>query len=279
MILIYAYGAGLGHLKRVSDFIISEKIFPEDCLILTNSKYSDFWQNKWKIISIEPFIFKNPQLFFTFFQEIESRYTIEKFIVDTFPLGFHGELKECIKQFKNEKILLARILSKHYFEKYSESFYYSTIYIIEKGIYYPAKFAEKIKPYQLKYYVKEKEIPKNLNFPFFLIIHSQPLSEVIYLYKLADMYRTNQKIVILTMEKATTPFWDCTNTYIFYTTQTALNFIKRAEKIFSGCGFNTMRLLSEWENKCLFIPFPRTYDDQFLRKDNYLHMNSNFIID
>jgi len=41
--------------------------------------------------------------------------------------------------------------------------------------------------------------------------------------------------------------------------------IEKAEKIFSGCGFNVMQQTHFYAHKHEFIPFERRFDDQFWR--------------
>ncbi|MGM5630822.1 hypothetical protein O2K51_07945 [Apibacter raozihei] len=264
MILIYVYGSGLGHLKRVSDFLCIKNINPEECVILTNSSYHHFWENSWQVIYLEDEIFKQKKRFCTLFKKICKEYSIQELIVDVFPLGFYGELTDCLLTFKKKKTLLARILSGKYFTCYSSPFYYDTIYILEKGVDHNKYLGKEKINLQLPYQLGNPEFNYPL-FKYFLIIHSQPESEIDVLYKTALMYRTSQKIIIVSMMLPGNKFRD-KDLIIFHQKQVSLELIKHAEIVFSALGFNSYRLLGSWKEKWKPIPFPRKFDNQFLRK-------------
>lgn len=264
MILIYAYGSGLGHLKRVNDFLTQEKYNPQNCLILTNSTYSAHWGNSCKIIFKENSFFSLKEEFFNFFQELCFEYRVEEIIVDVFPAGFNGELTEFLAEFKGKKTLLARILKEKYFIKNSEKPTFDQIYLMEKGVQDSDYSFEKAEEYFLKP-LMIPSAPGTQKLDYFLLIHSQPLSEVLHLYALAKMYRNGQKIIIQTMVEIPKNNLDL-NTEVILSENTNENLIENAELIFSGAGFNTVKELLPYRKKWKCTPFPRTYDDQFLRK-------------
>lgn len=264
MILIYAYGSGLGHLKRVSDFLQDENYTPDQCLILTNSEYATFWSADFTIIKKENSFFASKREFFIFFEDLCLQHEIDEIIVDVFPSGFYGELADCLVDFKGRKILLARILQDTYFIKNPAKPYFDHLYIMEKGVPDSNYVFGSSELYQ---HIKQTESITKVEdmAPYFLLIHSQPLSEVLYLYNLAKMYRKGQKIIIQTAIEIPVELLDPDCETILMV-KTSRNLLEGAELIFSAGGYNMVKELLPYVVKCKCVPFPRTYDDQFLRK-------------
>ncbi len=266
MILIYAYGSGLGHLKRVISFLKRQKYNPENCILLTNSKFSDFWELGWNIMQKEDLFFSSEE-FLSFIENVISENNVHTFMVDVFPTGFYGELSTSLIHFQGEKILLSRILSNCYFEKNPNILYFDQIFVMEEGVNLSQLHYGRIRYLDYQENISE-EISITIEPSYFLIIHSQPLSEVLHLYRLAKMYRTNQKVVILTAtvisQENIKP-----KDLVLYQQKPSQSLLDKAEKIFSGAGFNTFHMLIPYHKKWICNPFPRTFDDQFLRKDIY----------
>lgn len=263
MILIYAYGSGLGHLKRVASFLKRQNYTPEHCILLTNSKFSEFWESGWTVVQKESLFFSSAE-FLSFIRKLISENNVHTFIVDVFPIGFYGELSSSLSHFRGKRILLSRILSNSYFDKNPDLPDFDEIYIMEKGACLPRLRSRKILCLDHQENLSEG-IPIPVEIPYFLIIHSQPLTEVLHLYKLAKMYRTHQKIMILTatdIPKENISSEDL----VLYHQKPSQSLLDSAEKIFSGAGFNTFHMLVHYHKKWICNPFPRTFDDQFLRK-------------
>ncbi|WP_157761293.1 hypothetical protein [Chryseobacterium camelliae] len=157
-----------------------------------------------------------------------------------------------------------RILSNSYFDKNPNLPDFDEIYIMEKGAYLPRLRSRKILCLDHQENVSEG-IPIPVEIPYYLIIHSQPLTEVLHLYKLAKMYRTHQKIMILTATDIPQENISSED-LVLYHQKPSQSLLDHAEKIFSGAGFNTFHMLVHYHKKWICNPFPRTFDDQFLRK-------------
>jgi hypothetical protein len=264
VILIYAFGSGLGHLKRVTSFLCQEKYNLADCIILTNSSYFDFWDKTMNTIKKDENFFSSAE-FTPFLEQLISEKNIHTIIVDVFPSGFFGEFYSIISNFKGEKILLSRILLDDYFLKMNKIPLYDRVYLMENGIDISKLKASKFIEYQLQETIIQKE-NQHINSPYFLIIHSQPLSEILYLYKLALMHKTTQKIVVFsTVEIPEDTF--TSETIVFFNEIPSDKIIEGAEKIFTAAGFNIVNRLKPYQVKWICTPFPRTYDNQFLRKE------------
>lgn len=270
MILIYAYGSGLGHLKRVTSFLKRQNYVSENCILLTNSVFSEFWESGWNVIQKEDQFFSSAE-FLPFVENLISENNIQTFIVDVFATGFYGELSSLLSHFQGEKILLSRILSNYYFEKNSIIPYFDEIFVMEKGV-----DISELRSGKKRYLDYQENLSEGISItietPYYLIIHSQPLSEVLHLYRLAKMYRTNQKIIILT---ATAVPQENINSedLVLFQQKPSQSLLSNAEKIFSGAGFNTFQMLTPYYTKWICNPFPRTFDDQFLRKSIYHKMD------
>lgn len=266
MILIYAYGSGLGHLKRVTSFLKRQNYAPEKCILLTNSVFSEFWESGWKVVQKEDLFFSSPE-FLPFVENLITENNINSFIIDVFPAGFYGELSSLLSHFQGEKILLSRILSNYYFEKNPNISDFDEIFIMEKGVDLSQLRSRKIRYLDYQENLLEG-ISIAIEMPYYLIIHSQPLMEVLHLYRLAKMYRTNQKIVILTATVIPQENIGSEDLVLFQQ-KPSQSLLSNADKIFSGAGFNTFYMLIPYHKKWICNPFPRTFDDQFLRKAIY----------
>ena len=263
MILIYAFGSGLGHLKRVTSFLQENNYNSKDCLILTNSSFSNFWDTDCEMMIKDSSFFQSVD-FQIFLKKLITEKNISQLIVDVFPSGFYGELFPILENFEGKKILLSRILSKKYFSKYPKISQFHTSYLMEKGIDLQEINSIEVHEYDLKISIKN-DINFDVRKPYFLIIHSQPISEILYLYHLAKMHRKEQQIVIFSMLEVPKEKMD-SETIVFYKNQLNKTIIEGAEKIFTAAGFNIVQLLKEYKNKWICTPFPRTFDNQFLRK-------------
>ncbi|MDY3319779.1 hypothetical protein PG637_10260 [Riemerella anatipestifer] len=263
MYLIYAYGTGLGHLKRVSDFINQQSIPVKDCIIVTQSQFGYFWEKDWTVIKLPRSTFCNALQFEIEFKKILCRFPISEVIVDVFPEGFFGELGDCLSLFKGKKVLLARILSNEYFKKYPSNHIYNEVFLTESGIDIENYSCETTTEIEIKY---QNSKQTSLNVPkssYSVIIHSQPLQEVKYLYQMARMYTSEQIVIFTTILEDNLLAND---SVVFKMQQPPLGMLEKANKIFSGTGYNAVKMLKKFHNKTVFIPFPREYDNQFLRK-------------
>ncbi|WP_036154655.1 hypothetical protein [Maribacter forsetii] len=183
MYLFYVYGAGFGHINRVLNFIYTQKIPLKNCVLLTNSIYHDQVPKDIKTLHIEDAFFKDQDRFNLFLQNYIKDYEIDTLVVDVFPAGFYGELEKSITGITTiQTILLARILSKDYFEKYGSPVY-DIVFTLEKGITLANYQYENVIPFTLQLEPRERSQEVILKKPYFLVMHSSPIDEVLLLYK------------------------------------------------------------------------------------------------
>ncbi|WP_028888858.1 hypothetical protein [Tenacibaculum ovolyticum] len=269
MYLFYVYGAGLGHLNRIQNFIYTQKIPLNECVVLTNSSFCDFISKSIKVIHKKDSYFKGNNFSVFFLNEIKIN-KITTVVVDVFPAGFYGELERLFVKLKGVKtILLSRILKKSYFDNYKCP-KYDIIYILEKGISLDCYKGNKFINLGLK---ERNKISENdfltIEKPYFLILHSNPIEEVLLLYEQALLYRTNEHIYIQTYSNIDISCLERNSTLISNKKANVL-LLENANKIFTGCGFNSVMEIKKYKKKQYIIPFKRKYDDQFKRMKNWL---------
>lgn len=265
MYLFYVYGSGLGHLNRVLNFIYTQKIALEEVVIITNSSFCSFIPKTINVISKEDSFFKDKISLYNFITDCIKKHQISTLIIDVFPAGFYGEFEKGFNQFNVTTVLLARILKEAYFKTYSCP-EYNLIYFLEDGI-----TKEKYK--YLKTAVLDlKQRPNltnensfQLKEPFYVIMHSSPEDEVLLLYKQALLYRTTEYIYIYTYN-AISPSLLSEKTMVIQKEKVSKKILEKADKIFTGYGFNTALETKEYLHKQHIIPFKRKFDDQFKRK-------------
>ncbi len=267
MHLFYAYGAGLGHLNRVCNFIYSQNITLSNCIILTNSDHIHFIPKPIIVLHKRTTFFKDKVAFSKYLNNCIANYKITTLVVDVFPDGFYGEFGKLFSNLKSIKtILLARILKETYFEEHSCP-KYDEILLLEKGIAVENYKYIKLINYTLKIKPRAETKRVEVKTPYFLIIHSFPKEEVLLLYKQALLYRSNENIYIFTYSQLEFVNDELEEKTTIITGKKASDtLLKNAIKIFSGCGFNTLLETEKYRKKQHVIPFKRRFDDQFKRK-------------
>ncbi|MFY7788265.1 MAG: hypothetical protein ACOVQA_10365, partial [Thermoflexibacteraceae bacterium] len=112
---------------------------------------------------------------------------------------------------------------------------------------------------------------------FYLILHSEPAEEIAVLlhYAYDKQQLSKDKVIFVVVSQiASTAIQKELNNYLFDVKITYLktfdtdSLVKKAKKIFTACGFNTMHYLQDYSHKHYYIPFERKYDDQFWRSKN-----------
>lgn len=265
MYLFYVYGAGFGHINRILNFIYTQKIPVKKCVVITNSVFHNQVPKTIKTLYREDVFFKDQLNFKIFTLNLIKDFKINTLFVDVFPAGFYGELEKIIPELHLIKtVLLARILNENYFEKYSSPLY-DVIYTLEHGVTLTNYQFKKAIPFSLQ--IKPRESAKDLILknPYFLVIHSSPLEEVLLLYKHALLYRTVEHIYIYSFSEIPE--------HLIYKNTSSVNgsriedkVLENATEIFTGCGFNSILETKNYRKKQHILPFKRRYDDQFLRK-------------
>jgi len=264
MKLFYVYGSGFGHLNRVISYIDNKKYVNSECIILTNSKHINLLPKEIVLIHCDDSFFKNHAEFYIELINLIKVYQINEFIVDVFPCGFYGELRR-LQSVKIKKTLLTRILNQSYFNQYC-SLYFDELIVFENGVElhnYQFKKQTNI-TFNLKTRYERNEL--KLKKPFFYIIHSEPIEEVVQLYKLANLHKKNNEHIYIQTLIKTDIIENIENVTLIISKKPILSLLEESQKIFTACGFNIMMETYKYRKKQYFLPFKRRYDDQFKRK-------------
>ncbi len=297
--LFYAQGGGLGHLQRAVACLAGLGLSAETCLLASASPYLSLVAQQYNLATLPiPLAFQHQRHAYQHWlatQILENQITT--IYIDVFPCGIIGEWNEALFALLPANYSLKfyyigrRLQWKSYQQWHNKAIFFENSYLFEpletahqhfleqqsKQITYlaPSTFLSLspiIEPPQQLLQLLEKEQP------YWLFIHSEPLHELLALFQLA--WQTYQNLTYK-------PLWlivsQLNPTLLHETLQTLggsyqikyhlLNSLQphflfeKAEKIFSGCGFNTMYQTFAFADKHYFLPFPRRYDDQNWRAE------------
>lgn len=275
MILYYAPGGGMGHLARAAAFCHTLRLSPRQVLVATASEFATKIFDKNQVISIPQSLSNSKLELKEFFRLIIKEKNIKKVFLYTFPCGILGEF--CDFSAKNTRFFyVARLLHWKNYQKLilGKPPFFEKIYIIENlrtehfgfiqnfkseteflSLFYPPA------PLGLKWQQKIARLRQ----PLWVVAHSQPETEVKALLDhaqdLARVQRLSPKIWVFCQEAPPNlpPGAELFDEFPVFP------LFQHSEKIFTACGFNSMKQTEQFAEKHHFIPFPRRYDDQFLR--------------
>jgi len=278
MILYYAFGGGLGHLTRASAVIYTFGHQPHDFYILTSSDFASIIFEEKNIIRLPNDLYSKPQELKAAVESIILEYNITVFYIDSFPAGINGELNNL--KINNCRIkYIARLLNwTNYSACLSASnLIFDCTFIIEElqdeQLDFILKHSAKHQFLDLKYppsnnFEKAEIILLRTDKPIWLIVHSGNIDELDVLYQYAldlaflEEIKPNYMIVSQVADKFDLALGNWTNHY------PASDFYAYADKIFTACGFNSMKQTTQYVDKHHFVPFKRRFDDQFVRAAN-----------
>lgn len=288
MILYYANGGGLGHLKRTSAVIHTLKLPSKKIILLTASSYhsDNYLPNFYDIIPIPHKYANDLQSYRFWLKEIIIKYTITDIFLDVFPVGLVGEwqnLESWLPLPYPSFHLIARLLNWENYQRLivTKPPIFHKIYAVES-----LNFA--LKNYLLQYnqtienlnliYPKtefnnpEKEIYQELE-NYGLVIHSEPMNELKILIDNAkdtiDLLKIDLQLVIISKVRIKH------TKHKFVYTNHPEKYIEKAKLVFTGGGFNSIDLAKKYPKKHFITPFQRFYDLQFVRVANWRKQNKN----
>ena len=214
-----------------------------------------------------------------------EHYNVNSLWVDTFPLGIRGELVDLGADL--ERVYIARYLSwpdylnAVQWEPTTDLVRFDQCWVVDHlhstQTEYIDQHCERINKLSLPLgWAKANgiasgcDIPKKTGSPVWLIAHSMPASELLELFLYAQD--------IAQIEQVQPVYWVCTALneqdlppeFLHADVQVmnvfpASQLFEAADRLFTACGYNTMNETEVHAHKHQFIPFPRRYDDQFLR--------------
>ena len=245
MILYYAVGGGLGHLTRARRVLEALRL---DATIVTASPYARDQRvtGGHPVIEIPAHLERDPAAHRAWMRELVR--SADRLIADTFPGGIQGEL--CgLEGLRLDYV--ARLLR---WDEYRRAVpdqlpHFDTTYVIEELTHdvWSAAAALPLSKRRLC-----RRTPKDGPT---LIVHSGPGHEVEELIAYARDLDPHAQILVATQADVPNRIDAYPVTHLFPT----------AKRIVSAAGFNVMLETEPFRHKHHVVPFPRRFDDQFLR--------------
>ncbi|MEO8362368.1 MAG: hypothetical protein ABI672_20240 [Vicinamibacteria bacterium] len=192
---------------------------------------------------------------------LEPRTRGRHVIVDAFPAGIQGELSG-IEGATFDHV--ARLLR---WKSYREAVpfdppYFATTYVVE-GLDGEHEAMIRANSERVVTLALSPPLPSepevSLAAPYSLIVHSGPTPEVEELVAYARELGDHAFHVVTRCDVA------LPEGFHRLTTDRPFDYFERAERLVTAAGFNVMLETEPWRHKRHIVPFPRRYDDQFLR--------------
>ena len=276
MILYYALGGGLGHITRAMAVLHTLRI-REKVLIVSSAEPSmlDFLPVKIQIAKPPASTQNNSRKLTAYIQQLFDEHRPSELIVDSFPLGIQGELKNIV--YSGIRTYLARLLAWDRYSKVTGNQFYifNQTFVLEPlhedHRYIVERISETMVPLELSDPPQNQALPSITDLEqHWLILHSGPDEEVDDLITYAKQIREieqKQNPLLLVTPSAINKWTHQPVTHIRY--YPAQNLMSHVDKIITACGFNTMRQANVYRNKHHFFPFARRFDDQYFRAALY----------
>lgn len=236
MTIYYAIGGGCGHSRRAQRVLEALSI---DADIITSDDI--------------PRAFEANRIAHR--QWLVDRFRGHRVIADTFPAGIQGELSG-IDDIAFDHV--ARLLR---WDDYRRAVphdppRFGTTYVVEELTHEAFVVAHSDRVIKLSLTVPPSTINHQRSTPYSLIVHSGPEHEVEELIAYAKELGDEPIVVATRCAIAGVERID---------TDSPADFFSAATRIVSAAGFNVMLETEPWRDKHHVVPFPRRFDDQFLR--------------
>ena len=276
MILYYALGGGVGHIIRALAVLHTLNI--RENVLIVSTVDSSFLKPLPRTIQFAkpPLALCNdPNKLTAYIQQLINENQPSELMVDSFPLGIVGELKNI--NYFGTRTYLARILT---WDRYSKcvgnQFYiYDRTLVLEPLHEDHQYIVDRISEMVLPLDIIDPPLPKPLPFlqdveHHWLILHSGPDEEINDLINYAKQIRNielKQNPLLLVSPSAINK-WSHQQVMHkrFFPAHQLMPFV---DKIITACGCNTMRQAKQYRHKHHFFPFSRRYDDQYFRAAFY----------
>ena len=268
MLVYYAMGGGMGHLMRAAAFLHTYRI--KDYLVLTSSQYADVVFEPNQLIRVDPALENSPEGLFSSIVNTLKDTGCEILIMDCFPNGILGE-------FTGKKIPVAevwhitrRMKWDQYRDKVLSSPHFDRSIVLEEleplHRQFIVKHSDTVEDGRLAYphVWVHPQFQQRLTFrPTWLIVHAGKAQELQLLidHALDMLSGIDEKPEILLISPINHEHESIAQLHFY----PAYALFPYAERIFTGCGFNSMQQTLDYRNKHVFIPFERKYDDQHWR--------------
>jgi hypothetical protein len=279
MILYYAVGGGLGHLTRARSLLHTLRR-GRPATIVTASRFAEILEPETAIMPVPMELAEDRDRFRAWMANAIRGAAPEEIFIDTFPAGILGELCDIAFPSATRLNHVARLLRwGEYLPLITGDLPdYATTFRVEPltGAHeeYIAAGSREIIDTPLVDPPDGRDprellrvaLPEwNQDRPLWLVIHSEPVAELLELIdygrEMAAMEGIDPLIAVVT------PFPVAGLPVGIPQMQVspAALLLPLAARIITGCGFNAMRQTETHRERHHFIPFSRRYDDQFLR--------------
>ncbi len=283
-------GGGLGHITRSLAAITSWQI--EEYRLFTNCRLVSEILPPDKYVFISESHDATPKALFAKLKSTIINYSVDKLIIDVFPNGILGEIQG--DELRGIGVQQIELIHRHMvWENYASKlsvYAIDTIWVTEEKI--PEQLSHiKIFSANFEYLQLNYPLPNPISIqnkiidlfpseknksPLWVITHTSKQDEIDALIAQAmdwaDIENVSPKLLVI----SDLVIQD-NNGIRFVKHYPACDVFPLADKIFTGCGFNSMYQLAKFREKHIFIPFPRKYDDQFARAKSHssIHNRDN----
>ncbi len=287
MTLYYAMGGGLGHLTRARAVLHTLRV-KEPVTLLTASPFADDPRvvGEAAVVRVPAGLEVDPFGYRAWLIETMGRLRPDAIYLDAFPAGLLGEL--CDFPFPSGVPIyhLARILRLPEYRRQLQG--HGTMprmarsYVLEPLSAEHAEWLRGLSDEVLPLTLSDPPAPSQTGQeptsideerrPMWLVVHSGPAAEVAellsYAAEQARMEGVDPRLVRIAPRPpflAHAPGPEKDPHLISLDVYPAEPLFRRADRIITGCGFNTMRQAAPFALRHRYLPFPRRFDDQYLR--------------
>jgi len=282
MILYYALGGGVGHITRALAVLHTLEI-RDRVLIVTNvdSKFFESAPRTVQFANPPVAVCRDKQKLNIYIQQLINEYQPYEFVVDSYPLGILGELKNIT--YSGPRTYMARLIKWDRYTKKAgkQLFIYTRTFVLEplhkEHQFIIDRISEVVLPLELADPPQHKPLPNIHDLEHhWLIVHSGPEDEVNDLINYAKQIRKieqKQNPLLLVTPSAINKWSQ--QQVIHKRFFPAHRLMPYVDKIITACGCNTMRQAKKYRHKHHFFPFSRRYDDQYFRAASYRNYSTD----
>jgi hypothetical protein len=277
MIIYYAVGGGLGHLTRARA-VLNTLSIKDDVAILASSPFARDRRvtGDADVILVPDRLTGDLAGYGRWLSDLLDRRLPSEVYLDTFPAGILGEFCDFPLARRASLIHIARLLR---WPEYSKQLrgappLIDVTYRVESLTKDHEDFLRarslEVRDLSLKGAYQSARVDegaKRVSFrePLWLIVHSGPDEEILelvsYAVEMSRIERVDPSLILIAPRRPVELPGRVTHLDLY----PASSLYSKAERIITACGFNAMCETEPYREKHRFYPFPRRFDDQFLR--------------
>ena len=280
MILYYAMGGGLGHLTRARAVLHTLRLESES-VILTASRFAgdERVTGGLNVIHVPAYLAHDRAAYRAWLADLFASLRPAALYLDTFPAGIRGEFCDFPPLEGVPIHYLARLLKWKEYAKLLEG---RLPRLEETHILEPlaTEHEEFIRRHCAKQSPLRLEDPPHLlhesalseagrlalsTEPFWLVVHSGPVEEIMELLAYAAEMRRIERVEAQLILVAPAPPPELPKDVFYIDIYPAAALFPMAARVISACGFNVMRQMARHYGKHRYMPCARRFDDQFKR--------------